>query len=135
MRTAKEYNDHCVILGEPNIGYGTWIGPFCLLDGSGGLTIGTNCEISGGTHIYTHSSMMRTRVMGRKIGFMLNKKGVDYKETKLGNNVYVGANCTILMGVTIGNNAAIGAGAVVTKDIPANETWVGVPAKKLERTK
>ena len=47
----------------------------------------------------------------------------------LGKNVWVGSNATILQGVTIGDNSVIGAGAVVTGDIPANTVAVGVPAK------
>lgn len=47
----------------------------------------------------------------------------------IGDNVWCGANVTILPGVTIGNNSVIGAGAVVTHDIPANSIAMGVPAK------
>ena len=47
----------------------------------------------------------------------------------LGKNIWVGSNATILQGVTIGDNAVIGAGAVVTGDIPADTVAVGVPAK------
>lgn len=48
---------------------------------------------------------------------------------KMGNDVWIGANATILPGVTIGNNVVVGAGAVVTKDIPDNCVVAGVPAK------
>lgn len=51
------------------------------------------------------------------------------KPVKIGNNVWLSTNCTILPGVTIGDNVAIGAGSVVTKDIPANTVAVGVPCK------
>ena len=47
----------------------------------------------------------------------------------LGKNVWVGSNSTILQGVTIGDNAVVGAGAVVTKDVPENTIVGGVPAK------
>ena len=47
----------------------------------------------------------------------------------IGNNVWIGANATILPGVTIGDNSVIGAGAVVSKDIPANVLALGVPAR------
>ena len=50
----------------------------------------------------------------------------------LGKNVWVGSNATILQGVTIGDNAVIGAGAVVTGDIPANTVAAGVPAKVIK---
>lgn len=48
---------------------------------------------------------------------------------RIGNNVWVGANVTILPGVSIGDNAIIAAGAVVTKDVPANMLAAGIPAK------
>ena len=48
---------------------------------------------------------------------------------RLGKNVWVGSNATILQGVTIGDNAVVGAGAVVTKDVPANMVVGGVPAR------
>jgi acetyltransferase-like isoleucine patch superfamily enzyme len=47
-------------------------------------------------------------------------------------NVWIGAGVTVLPGCSIGKNSVIGAGSVVTKSIPANEIWVGVPAKKLK---
>ena len=51
---------------------------------------------------------------------------------KVGDNVYIGRGATICMGVTIGNNCIIGAGAIVTKDIPDNSVAVGVPARRIK---
>ena len=51
----------------------------------------------------------------------------------LGKKVWVGSNATILQGVTIGDNAVIAAGAVVTKDVPANTIVGGVPARVIKR--
>ena len=53
------------------------------------------------------------------------------KPVTIGNDVWIGGNCTILPGVTIGNNVVIAAGAVVTKDVPDNCVVGGVPAKKI----
>ena len=50
---------------------------------------------------------------------------------KLGNNIFLGRDCTIMPNVKIGNNVIIGLGSVVTKDIPDNEIWAGIPAKKI----
>lgn len=50
---------------------------------------------------------------------------------KISKNAFVGARTIILPGVTIGENSIIGAGAVVTKSVPSNEVWVGVPARKI----
>ena len=54
-----------------------------------------------------------------------------FKPVKIGNNVWIGANCTVLAGVEIGDNSVIGAGSVVTKSIPKNVVAVGVPCKIL----
>ena len=47
----------------------------------------------------------------------------------IGNDVWIGGNVTVLPGVTIGDRAVIGAGSVVTEDIPADSVAVGAPAK------
>lgn len=54
-----------------------------------------------------------------------------YKETTIGNDVWIGDNCLILGGVTIGNGAVVGTGAVVTKDVPPYSVVAGVPARVL----
>ena len=57
----------------------------------------------------------------------------QFGEVKIGKNCYLGANVIICQPVTIGDNSALAAGAVVTKDIPAGEIWGGVPAKFLKK--
>src|SRR5262245_48320875 len=49
--------DSVLVFGDVVVGARTWIGPFVILDGSGGLTIGSNCSISAGVQIYTHDSV------------------------------------------------------------------------------
>ena len=67
---------------------------------------------------------------GHPVNPNLREKGYQYnKEVHIGNNVWIGANATILPGVTIGDNTVIGAGAVVSRDIPANVVAMGVPCK------
>lgn len=51
----------------------------------------------------------------------------------IGENVFVGMNTLIVASVTIGDRAVIGAGSVVTKDIPAGELWAGVPARFIKK--
>ncbi len=118
------YHEHTVIVGEPSIGPGTWIGPFTLIDGSGGLTIGAGCDISTGAQIYTHSTVRRC-VSGRR------HEQVDRASTMLGDRVFIGANAVVMMGVTIGDEAVVGAGAVVTHDVPARTVVAGVPARPI----
>jgi acetyltransferase-like isoleucine patch superfamily enzyme len=120
------YNEHSWITGDPEIGDGTWIGPFTLLDGSGGLRIGTGCDISTGAQIYTHSTVRRC-VSERVYNV------VDRAPTALGDHVFVGAAAVILMGVTVGDGAVIGAGAVVTDDVAPYTVVAGVPARPIAR--
>lgn len=116
------YNELAWIVGTPQIGAGTWIGAFTVIDGSGGLSIGEGCDIASGVHIYTHSSAFRC-VSGREYAT------VDRGPVRIGNRVFIGANAVINMGVTIGDECIIGAGSVVTSDVPARSVVVGVPAR------
>ena len=118
------YNSHAWITGSPTIGEGTWIGAFAVLDGSGGLVIGAGCDISAGVHIYTHSSAKRC-VSGRAY------PAVDRAPTSIGDRVFIGANAVVMMGVTIGNEAVVAAGAVVIHDVPARTVVAGVPARRV----
>lgn len=116
------YNEHAWIIGEPEIGPGTWIGAFTVIDGSGGLRIGAGCDVSCGAHIYTHSTVRRCTT-GRRY------PDVDRAPVQIGDRVFIGANAVVQMGVTIGDGAVVGAGAVVTRDVPAGVVVTGVPAR------
>ncbi len=61
------------------------------------------------------------------------RKMLDLKSVTLKQNCWIGANATILPGVTIGENSVVAAGAVVTKDVPANTVVAGVPAKFIKQ--
>ena len=122
VRIGTEYNDFCIIYGNPKIGKNTWVGFHTLIDGSGGLEIGENCSIASGVHIYTHDSV-RWAINGLK----KDGKHIDRKPVKIGNNVFIGANSIILKGVTIGDKSIIGAGTIVNKDIPSNSVVYGNP--------
>lgn len=123
---ANPYNAHAWIVGEPEIGEGTWIGAFTVVDGSGGLRIGSGCDISSGVHVYTHSSAMRC-VSGRRYGT------VDRAPVSIGDRVFIGANAVVMPGVTIGDEAIVAAGAVVTSDVAARTVVAGVPAAPISR--
>jgi acetyltransferase-like isoleucine patch superfamily enzyme len=119
------WNPLAWVVGSPDIGDGTWIGPFCLIDASGGLTIGAGCDIAAGAHIYTHSTVARCVTDRRKPN--------QHAPVVIGPRTFVGANAVILMGVTIGTGCVIAAGAVVTRDVP-DYCWVaGVPATRRGR--
>lgn len=115
------YNPLAWIVGNPEIGEGTWIGPFCLVDGSGGLMIGKGCDLAAGVQVYTHSTHKRC-VTDRAVE-------TERRPVVIGDNTFLGANAVVLMGVTIGSNCIIGAGSVVTADVADNTCVVGVPAR------
>ena len=120
------WNEHAWVVGDPVVGEGTWIGAFTVVDGSGGLTIGTGCDISSGAQIYTHSSARRC-VSGRRYD------EVERQPVVIGDRVFVGAGAIVNMGVTIGDEAVIAAGAVVTSDVAARTIVAGVPARVVGR--
>ena len=67
---------------------------------------------------------------GHPINIETRNKGIEYaKPIKVGNNVWFGGNVCVMPGVTIGDNVTIGAGSVVTKDIPSNTIAYGNPCK------
>lgn len=71
-----------------------------------------------------------THDYGTSVFLRVYKKFVNSSgKVKIGNNIYFGKNCTVLKGVTIGDNCIIGAGSIVNKDIPENSVVAGVPAK------
>ena len=124
--TDNPYNRHAWIIGEPQIGQGTWIGAFTVIDGSGGLKIGAGCDISCGAQIYSHSSMRRC-VSGRRYA------AVERRATTIGDRVFIGANAVVNMGVCIGDEAVVAAGAVVTHDVESRIVVAGVPARPVAR--
>lgn len=101
------------------IGDNVFINACCHFQDHGGITIGDGCQI------------------GHNVVFATLNHGLSPEERRftipapivLGRKVWVGSNSTILPGVTIGDNAVIAAGAVVTKDVPADTVVGGVPAE------
>ena len=105
------------------VGNNTTINRYCLLYGHGGLNIGDDCLIGPrcafipSNHRFDDTSMK------------ISQQGDTRNGIVVGNNVWFGANVTVLDGVHIGDNCVIGAGAVVTSSIRANSVVVGVPAR------
>ena len=70
---------------------------------------------------------------GHPLNAETRNKGLEYaKPIEIGNNVWIGGNVIVLPGVKIGDNAVVGAGSVVNKDIPANVVAVGNPCKVIK---
>ncbi len=89
------------------------------------VTIGDNVFIGPNVSIYTACHPIEANV---------RNTGVEWAEpVTIGNSVWIGGSATILPGVTIGDNCVIGAGSVVTKDVPANTVVGGNPARVIKR--
>ena len=116
--------DSCLVLGDVTVGEDSWIGPFTVLDGSGGLVIGDRTTVSSGVQIYTHESLGRTLSGG--------EEPVTRRSTTIGSDVYLGPNVVVSMGVTIGDRAVIGANSLVVDDIPSGARAFGNPARVRE---
>lgn len=115
--------DSCLVLGDVRIGKNTWIGPYTILDGSGGgLLIGDGCAISAGVHIYTHDTVDQ----------VLYGDPISVAPVSIGNHVYIGPQCVIAKGVTIGDYVVIGANSFVNSDIPSGSKVHGNPARILD---
>lgn len=137
----------------PNIGEGTFVWQFsvilkeavigencninCHVFIENKVKIGDNVTIKPGVQIWDGITLEDNVMIGPNVTFTNDRlpksKNTAFilEQTLVKNGASIGANSTILPGITIGENALIGAGSVVTKNIPAHETWVGNPAKKL----
>jgi acetyltransferase-like isoleucine patch superfamily enzyme len=113
--------DSALVLGEVKVGINTWIGPFTILDGSGGLTIGDHCSISAGVQIYSHDSV-RWAISG-------GKETYEYGQTVIEDNCYIGPNTVIARGARIGTGSVVGANSYVDKSWPKGSKIVGNPAR------
>lgn len=105
-----------------HIGENVFINACCHFQDHGGVTLGDGCQI------------------GHNVVFATLNHGIEPENRRftypapivLGRNVWVGSNSTILQGVTIGDNSVVAAGAVVTKDVPADTIVGGVPARVIK---
>jgi acetyltransferase-like isoleucine patch superfamily enzyme len=104
MNKARFTAPNAVILGDPDIDEGTWIGYFCVIESvNAKVTIGKNCSIASGVHIYTHSTHELVTEGGtKKVGAVT-----------IGDNVAIGANSVIMYDVSIGDNVCIPALTVI----------------------
>lgn len=105
------------------IGKNVFINACCRFQDQGGIEIKEGTLIGHNTTIATLNH-----------DFNPNKRqNISPKHVKIGKNVWIGSDCTILPGVEIGDGAIIGAGSVVTKSIPKNTIAVGNPAKVIRK--
>lgn len=104
------------------IGSHVFINACCHFQDHGGVTLGDGCLIG-------HNVVFATLNHGMAPD---DRSAMYPAPIRLGKNVWVGSNSTILRGVTVGDNAIIAAGSVVTKDVAANTVVGGIPAKYIQ---
>lgn len=107
------------------IGKDCYFGPNSVLFGAGGLDIGDNVLVGPNAVLTSFAHEFHRHDIA-----IADHPHVFGKIT-IADNVWIGANASILPGITIHSGAVIGAGAVVTKNVPANTVFAGVPATKL----
>lgn len=123
--------ENCVVLSPiytdygfyTKIGHDTFINRNAYLMDGCGITIGSHCFIGPNCGMYTavHATVAEERNQGLEKALPI----------VIGDNCWLGGDVKILPGVTIGNNTIIGAGSIVTKDIPSNVVAVGNPCRVL----
>ena len=128
-----------VILKEAVIGNNCNINCHVFIEND--VIIGDNVTIKPGVQIWDGLRIEDNVFIGPNVTFTNDRfpRSKQYPEqfqqTVIKKGASIGANATILGGITIGENSLIGAGSVVTKEIPANEIWVGNPAQFLRNHK
>lgn len=123
----------CVIFPDAKIGENCNICANVLIEND--VIVGNNVTVKSGVQLWDGIIVEDNVFIGPNATFTNDlyprSKNPDWKleKTLIKKGASIGANATILCGITIGENAMIGAGSVVTKDVPAGELWVGNPAK------
>ena len=129
----------CVVLPNAQIGDNCNIN--CQVFIENDVKIGNNVTIKPGVQIWDGLRIEDNVFIGPNVTFTNDRYPrskqypEEFQQTLIKKGASIGANATILGGITIGENALIGAGSVVTKDVPANELWVGNPAKFYKKIK
>jgi acetyltransferase-like isoleucine patch superfamily enzyme len=134
-KIGKDTNiwQYCVVLPDAEIGDNCNICSHCFIEND--VKIGSNVTVKNGVYLWDGIEIEDGVFIGPNVTFTNDKyprsKQYPYTflRTKICKGASVGAGAVILGGITIGEYAMIGAGSVVTKDIPANELWIGNPAK------
>lgn len=124
------------ICGGAQIGKGVSLGQNVFVGNK--VTIGDKCKIQNNVSVYDNvhleaevfcgPSMVFTNVYNPRSGV---ERKDEYRDTLVKKGVTLGANCTLVCGVTIGEYAFVGAGAVINKDVKPYALVVGVPAKQI----
>jgi len=100
----------------------------CIRAAGGVISIGEDSGVGQGSVVVASTHSIAPGKTYLRCEWDENRTGIT-----IGSNVWVGAGCMLLPGISIGNNSIIGAGSVVSKSVPENEVWAGVPARFLKK--
>ena len=128
-RVQLEHGAHIKMVEENariTLGSATFVGFGSELDIALELHVGSHVLIAPGCFITDHNH--RHEGSG-----LIDAQGTESRPVRIGNDVWLGAHAVVLPGVTIGDGAIVGAGAVVTRDVPPQTVVVGVPAGPIRR--
>ena len=130
---------YSIVLAGAKIGSNCNINAHCFIEND--VIIGDNVTVKCGVQLWDGITVEDDVFIGPNVTFANDKyprsKNTQFelKRTNLKKKASIGANATILCGITIGENAMIGAGSVVTKDVPDGELWYGNPAESHGKAK
>lgn len=127
----------CVVFPDAKIGNNCNICANVLIEND--VSIGNNVTVKSGVQLWDGITVEDDVCIGPNATFTNDlfprSKNLDWKlsKTVIKKGASIGANATILCGITIGEKAMIGAGSVVTHDVPAGELWYGNPARCIRK--
>lgn len=130
LQSGTKISKGCVLDcfgGEINIGTNVFLGPYCVLYGHGNITIGNDCLLAMGCKIIAANHTIAAP------DALIRLQPDVAKPIVIGNDVWLGADVKVLAGVTIGDGCIVGAGSVVTTDLPPYSIAVGSPAKIIKQ--
>lgn len=123
----------CIVLEKAIIGVNCNISAHCLIENE--VVIGDNVTVKSGVQIWDGITIEDSVFIGPNVTFTNDflprskRYPTEFLKTLLMRNASIGANSTIIGGITIGENSMIGAGSVVTRNVPSNTLWYGNPAR------
>ena len=125
---------YSIVLKGAKIGANCNINAQCFIEND--VVVGDNVTVKCGVQLWDGIAIESDVFIGPNVTFTNDKYPrsklypKEFAKTTIQKGASIGANSTILCGVTIGRNALIGAGSVVTQDVPEGELWYGNPARK-----